>query len=440
MKVVCNYPKPNVKLLDKKMRPYLITFFTLLLITGSVSAKYGINFDELACYRSDISTLTSVFFKEELKEKIKEVKVRNSVTSEDLKFSYLDALKTTQKNNWLFIFTGIGSSSKSIHSKKLTYFIRESGFQGNILLIPSIFRADFIKSFSTTGIVGNIPQDASDLGMAMDQVIKKLQIKEDKVFSEIHYLGFSLGALTAAHLAKIMKTNERINRPRKVFLMNSPVDLFKSLSGLDKRSSHQVSLLENAAISRSFVSGQLQKTTQEKAQEIFCGLAQYEQRTVESFVAAKLVAMVGNVFYQGQRRTSTGFFEERLGKLPDFADRHEKRKYWRKAKIMASQLSFRDYVQYAVVPSVNSIQTPKDLSIDQINNVVSMQALKDTFSRYQKDFYIIHSTDDLLLSSPEEFAKYHSYFLPKNSFVVERGGHLGLLHNKKAISFIVDKL
>ena len=420
------------------MKSLLISISLFLLISSSAAAKYGINFDTLSCYRADISTFTSVFFKEDLKEKFHSVKVINPKTKENLKFHYLDSLNNTQSGLWLFLFAGIGSSSKSIHSKKLSFFIRQSGYKGNILLIPSVFRADFVKSFSTNGIVGNIPKDAQDLGAAIELVIKSLKNKENKRFSKIHYLGFSLGALTAAHLAAHNKNLNKANAPAKVFLMNSPVDLFKSLSGLDRMSSHPVSVFETAGLSSSFVSGQLKESIQEKAEEVFCKLKEYSPQKIESFVATNLVSMAGNVFYQGQRRTSTGFFEDRLGELPDSADRNEKRRYWRQAKILASKLSFLEYVQYAVIPSINSNQ--ENSTVEQINARVSMRGLESTFRKFQKDFYLIHSTDDFLLSSYSEFSKYRDYFLQENSFVVDRGGHLGLLQNTNAISFIEENL
>jgi len=406
-------------------------------MNGFAHEPMGINFNELSCYRSDLATLTSVYFKEKLEGKLLKLRIKSSKTSETLKFSYQKATSAKDYSEWLFIFAGIGSNSKSIHMQKITYFLRLSGYGGNILLIPSIFRPEFVKSFSPTGIVGNIPKDVEGLNLAINKAIKTLIQEKKQTISKINYLGFSLGALTAAHLSKKLKRENLQYAPEKVLLLNSPVDLFNSLNRLDKMTEKLPRFGETLEISRSFIKGQLSKTEITNAEEAFCQLETIERDMMKGFIASNLVSMVGNVFYSGQKRTSTGYFESRIGELSAFATREEKRKYWRKAKIEAHRLNFKDYVEYAVVPSS---QSAINSSIEQINNKVSMRAIKETIEDFKKDYFLIHSTDDFLLSSREEFNVYANYFLPENSFVVDRGGHLGLLHNRSATDFMVRKL
>lgn len=397
----------------------------------------GIDFDELSCYRSDLATLTSVYFKEKLEGKLYGLTVKNHLTGEKLKLRYQKATIKQMKSEWLFIFAGIGSSSKSIHMQKITYFLRQSGYKGNILLIPSIFRSEFIKSFSQNGIVGNIPMDAAGLNKAIGLAIAKLTSEEGQTFKKINYLGFSLGALTAAHLSKRLKREKKQYAPQKVFLINSPVDLFNSLNKLDKMTEKLPHFGQNLEISRSFILGQITKTQIANADNAFCQLETIEKDIMNGFIAKNLVSMVGNIFYAGQRRTSTGYFESKIGELSTFASQEEKRNYWRKAKIEAHKLNFKNYVEFAVVPSaIDSVES----SIEQINDRVSMRAIKETIREHNKDYFLIHSKDDFLISSQEEFDVYARYFLPENSFIVDRGGHLGLLHNVAATDFIVKKL
>ena len=128
----------------------------------------------------------------------------------------------------IFIIAGTGvnySSGKPEFLKQLFY---GAGYHVVQLSSPTSF--DFITAASSNATPGNSMADAEDLYAVMEAIKAR---HSDLAVTEYHLTGYSLGALDAAFVSKLDETRRSFNFKR-VLLLNPPVNLYTSVSNLDR--------------------------------------------------------------------------------------------------------------------------------------------------------------------------------------------------------------
>src|SRR3990167_1288280 len=134
----------------------------------------------------------------------------------------------------IFIIAGTGAhyaSSTPEYLKKLFY-----GAGYHVVQLSSPTSYDFMTSASRFATPGITREDADDLYRTMQAV--RAQHPRLKV-SEYHLTGYSLGALQAAFVSELDETRRSFNFKR-VLLLNPPVNLYTSISNLDRLVQTQV--------------------------------------------------------------------------------------------------------------------------------------------------------------------------------------------------------
>ncbi len=375
-------------------------------------------FEDSACYTSEAATLSSVLYSFSHTEDSQKVEIKNSLSGNSIFFRIYSPQKESKK--WLLIFAGIGTGVDDIHAIKAAALLRKSGYTNGMIIIPSVFREDFAQSFSRSGVVGNIPVDVSDLLQAMEQLRTSFLDQKFQITS-FDYFGFSLGALSAAHLSAQLESSDNYFKPGKVILMNSPINLLKSLQNIDRLSLDGANLIQSTQVAVSYLNFLKKYPSKESIHSLLCELQKVDQGALSGVITESLKFNLDELFLYGQSRYPTDALDQVNRRYIRSSRERRRMRRLRNLRI-ANQASFESYVRDTVLPSSS------EENLQVLNNKVSITSLSPLIKNNPK-YFVIHTEDDFLQSSRTELNQYTSLFLPQNKWVVPRGGHLGLLNS-----------
>jgi hypothetical protein len=191
----------------------------------------------------------------------------------------------------IFIIAGTGtpySSSTPDYLKKLFY---GAGYHVVQLSSPTSF--DFIVSASSTATPGLSRDDAADMYHAMQAIRAE---HRDLEVSDFHLTGYSLGALNAAFISEMDETKQSFNFKR-VLLLNPPVNLYTSVSNLDKLVQTQVKDIDDTTTFYELVLAKLTRYFQSKGYiDINEAMLFDFQNSKEQLSNEQLAMLIGTVF------------------------------------------------------------------------------------------------------------------------------------------------
>ncbi|MDH1012058.1 serine/threonine protein kinase [Pseudomonas nicosulfuronedens] len=128
----------------------------------------------------------------------------------------------------VFIIAGTGANYSSTTPEYLKRLFYNAGY--HVVQLSSPTSWDFMVGASHVATPGYTPDDADDLYRVMQAVRAQ---HPDLPVSDYYLTGYSLGALHAAFVSKLDETRRSFNFKR-VLLLNPPVNLYTSISNLDK--------------------------------------------------------------------------------------------------------------------------------------------------------------------------------------------------------------
>ncbi|MDU8293717.1 serine/threonine protein kinase [Pseudomonas syringae pv. actinidiae] len=128
----------------------------------------------------------------------------------------------------IFLIAGTGAPYNSTINEFLKKLYYGAGYHVVQLSSPTSY--DFMSSASRFATPGVSTEDAEDLYRVM-QAIRAQQAQLP--VTDYYLTGYSLGALNAAFVSKLDETRRSFNF-KKVLLLNPPVNLYTSISNLDK--------------------------------------------------------------------------------------------------------------------------------------------------------------------------------------------------------------
>ncbi|RJG09991.1 serine/threonine protein kinase [Pseudomonas cavernicola] len=158
----------------------------------------------------------------------------------------------------VFIIAGTGahySSSLTEYLKKLFY-----GAGYHVVQLSSPTSYDFMTAASRHATPGVSTEDADDLYRVMQAVRAqhpKLEI------TDFYLTGYSLGALDAAFVSHLDETRRSFNF-KKVLLLNPPVNLYTSITNLDRLVQTEVKGINDSTTFYELVLGKLTRYFQQK--------------------------------------------------------------------------------------------------------------------------------------------------------------------------------
>lgn len=158
----------------------------------------------------------------------------------------------------VFIIAGTGAHYASSTPEYLKRLFYGAGY--HVVQLSSPTSWDFMAGASPLATPGYSPDDADDLYRVMQAV--RAQHPELPI-SDYYLTGYSLGALHAAFVSKLDETRRSFNFKR-VLLLNPPVNLYTSVSNLDKMVQTQVKGINDSKTFYEVVLGKLSRYFQQK--------------------------------------------------------------------------------------------------------------------------------------------------------------------------------
>ncbi|WP_374442101.1 serine/threonine protein kinase [Pseudomonas panipatensis] len=158
----------------------------------------------------------------------------------------------------VFIIAGTGAHYASSTPEYLKRLFYGAGY--HVVQISSPTSWDFMAGASRIATPGYSSEDADDLYRVMQAVRAR---HPDLPVTDFYLTGYSLGALHAAFVSKLDETRRSFNFKR-VLLLNPPVNLYTSVSNLDKLVQTRVKGITDSKTFYQLILGKLTRYFQKK--------------------------------------------------------------------------------------------------------------------------------------------------------------------------------
>ncbi len=356
--------------------------------------------DAFRGFTSEQSTISSALIRSEDGIEPISLKVSGRDSEQELSFYVGDS----QKNKLVLVMAGLGGDGKGGLSNFLAIEAAKRGYTS--LVLPSVFSEVFASNFSSTGYVGYVHPDIVDCIRLIRESVRLLENKLGFKFIDKKILGYSLGALTAAHLSERISKSDNISN---VVLINTPVDLGYGLRVIDQFRA-QKEFLSTSTIKLKL--------------KWFLRLRKYLKRSLDIFNFTKFAEglpsdladkqyIIGSIL-SGSLRSVVLSSQERLdlGVLPQ-----------KNRKKAAKKVMFEGYFKQFLVPYYRQVEKFDYVDFNFINTESSLPAV-ESHLRANNNIYLFHNSDDFLLRGQED-ADYLKEVFGKRLKLYNSGGHLG---------------
>lgn len=319
----------------------------------------------------------------------------------------------------IFIIAGTGAhyaSSTPEYLKKLFY-----GAGYHVVQLSSPTSYDFMTSASRFATPGITREDADDLYRTMQAV--RAQHPRLKV-SEYHLTGYSLGALQAAFVSELDETRRSFNFKR-VLLLNPPVNLYTSITNLDRMVQTKVEGIDNSTTFYELVLGKLTRYFQNKGYVDINDALLYDfQNSGEQLSDEQMAMLIGAAFrFSSADIAFTSDLINRRGLITPIdypiSEGTSLTPFFRRAL----QCDFDCYLTEQLIPMWRA--RTDGGSVAQLIDQVSLYAVADYLKNSSK-IAVMHNADDVILG-PGDLG-FLRRTLGERLTVYPLGGHCGNLN------------
>lgn len=290
----------------------------------------------------------------------------------------------------IFIIAGTGAHYSSSHSEYLKKLFYGAGYHVVQMSSPSSY--DFMAAASRFATPGFTSDDADDLYRAMQAV--RAQHPELQI-SDYHLTGYSLGALHAGFVSQLDETRRSFNFKR-VLLLNPPVNLYTSISNLDRLVQTQV---EGINSSTTFYESVLAKLTNYFVDKGYIDINEallYDfQQSKEQLSDEQMAMLIGSSFrFSAADIAFTSDLINRRGLITPINYPIDESTSLTPFFKRALQCDFECYVNEQLLPMWRARYGGADLQ--QLIDQVSLFAIEDYLKNTDK-IAVMHNADDLIL-------------------------------------------
>jgi hypothetical protein len=319
----------------------------------------------------------------------------------------------------IFIIAGTGarySNSTSEYLKKLYY---QAGFHVVQLSSPTSY--DFMVSASRLATPGFSTEDADDLYRVMQAVKAR---HPDLPISKFYLTGYSLGALNAAFVSHLDETRRAFNFER-VLLLNPPVNLYTSISNLDRLVQTTVKGINDHTTFYEVVLGKLTRYFQQRGYVDINDAMLYDfQRSRQHLTNDEMAMLIGTSFrFSSADIAFTSDLLNRRGLITPPGQPITEGTSLTPFFERALQCDFDCYMTNQLIPMWR--QRFKGSSLNQLIQQTSLYALED-YLRSSDKIAVMHNADDVILG-PGDLGFLRRTFGERLT-VYPYGGHCGNLN------------
>jgi len=292
----------------------------------------------------------------------------------------------------IFIISGTGASYAAGKTESLKRLFYGAGYHVVQLSSPTSF--DFIAAASRFATPGYSPDDAKDLYRVM-QAVRAQQ--HDLPVTEFHLIGYSLGALNAAFVSKLDETRQSFGFKR-VLLINPPVNLYTSISNLDKLVQTRVEAIDNSTTFYELIFEKLSRYYQQKGHINLDEAVLFDfQRSGLRLTDEQMAMLIGSSFRLSAADIAfTSDLVNRRGLIvpPGYPinEGTSLEPFFRQALLC----DFDCYITEQLIPMWRARYDGGSLS--QLVDQVSLYALED-YLRQSPKIAVMHNADDIILGT-----------------------------------------
>jgi len=319
----------------------------------------------------------------------------------------------------IFLIAGTGAPYNSTLNEFLKKLYYGAGY--NVVQLSSPTSYDFMSAASRFATPGVTKEDAEDLYRVMQAV----RAQQSKLQVTDYYLtGYSLGALDAAFVSQLDETKRSFNF-KKVLLINPPVNLYTSISNLDKLVQTEVKGINNSTTFYELVLAKLTRYFQQKGYIDLNDALLYDiQQSKQHLTNEQMAMLIGTSFrFSAADIAFTSDLINRRGLItpPKYpiTEGTSLTPFFKRAL----QCDFDCYLTEQVIPMWRA--RTDGGSLLQLVDQVSLYALKDYLHTSTK-ISVMHNADDVILG-PGDLGFLRKTFGDRLT-VYPYGGHCGNLN------------
>ena len=319
----------------------------------------------------------------------------------------------------MFLIAGTGAAYDSSLNEYLKKLFYQEGYHVVQLSSPTSY--DFMSAASRLATPGISQYDAEDLYHVM-QAIRAQQA--DVPVTDYYLSGYSLGALNAAFVSHLDETRKSFNF-KKVLMLNPPVNLYTSISNLDKLVQTEVKGIDNNTTFYQLVLGKLTRFFQQKGHiDLNAALVYDLQSSKERLTNEQMAMLIGTVFrFSSADIVFTSDLINRRGLITPLNYPITEGTSLTPFLKRSLQCDFDCYLTEQVIPMWRARTDGGGLL--QLIDQVSLYALKDYMQNSPK-IAVMHNADDIILG-PGDLGFLRKTFGDRLT-VYPYGGHCGNLN------------
>jgi predicted esterase len=316
----------------------------------------------------------------------------------------------------VFLIAGTGAPYTSTLNEFLKKLYHGAGY--NVVQLSSPTSFDFMSAASRFATPGVSKDDAEDLYRVMQAV--RAQQSNLKI-TDYYLTGYSLGALDAAFVAHLDETRRSFNFKR-VLLLNPPVNLYTSITNLDKLVQTEVKGINNSTTFYELVLAKLTRYFKQKGYVDLNDAVLFDfQQSKQHLTNEQMAMLIGSTFrFSVADIAFTSDLINRRGLItPPKYPISEGTSLTPFLK-RALQCDFNCYITEQVIPMWRA--RTDGGSLLQLVDQVSLYALKDYLHNSPK-IAVMHNADDVILG-PGDLGFLRKTFGDRLT-VYPYGGHCG---------------
>ncbi|TWR92424.1 serine/threonine protein kinase [Pseudomonas saxonica] len=319
----------------------------------------------------------------------------------------------------MFLIAGTGAPYDSSLNEFLKKLFYQAGYHVVQLSSPTSY--DFMSAASRYATPGISQYDAEDLYRVM-QAVRAQQASVP--VTDFYLAGYSLGALDAAFVSHLDETRKSFNF-KKVLMLNPPVNLYTSISNLDRLVQTEVKGINNSTTFYELVLGKLTRYFKQKGYvDINAALVYDIQNSKERLTNEQMAMLIGTMFrFSSADIVFTSDLINRRGLItpPNYpiTEGTSLTPFLKRSLLC----DFDCYLTEQVIPMWRA--KTDGGSLLQLIDQVSLYALKDYLQNSPK-IAVMHNADDIILG-PGDLGFLRKTFGDRLT-VYPYGGHCGNLN------------
>jgi hypothetical protein len=318
----------------------------------------------------------------------------------------------------IFIISGTGASYLAEKTESLKRLFYGAGYHVVQLSSPTSF--DFIAAASRYATPGYSPGDAEDLYRVMQAVRAQ---HHDLPVTDFNLTGYSLGALNAAFVSKLDETRQSFNFKR-VLMLNPPVNLYTSISNLDKLVQTRVDDIDSTTTFYELIFEKLTRYYRQRGTlDLDAAMLFDFQQSALRLTDEQMAMLIGSVFrFSAADIAFTSDLINNRGLIVPpkhpINEGTSLEPFFRRALLC----DFDCYITQQLIPMWRAQQDGGSMA--QLIDQVSLYALED-YMRNNPKIGVMHNADDIILG-PGDLGFLRRTFGDRMK-LYPRGGHCGNL-------------